>query len=169
MTATNINRIAANPVGGTTLHISCADSTSHASRSDTPRMPWNNASQKRTLQRTVVLTPDELGGLLCYLRTASSPLTQGPIFTETTDLCRFLAHLEPDVTLILCGFRHAKEVAWATLRDVDLYIVPCTWLRDLPTADPQRRAALAAKLVTAHRRSPIECRFAEKPDDDIPF
>ena len=120
---------------------------------------------------TIVLVPEDLGGLRAYLRKASSPLVSGPVFTTLDDLDKFLFYIRPAPRLILCGSRYADGVSRITKYKADLFIVPAQWLRNMPPHEPLLRAAYAVQLVTAHRSSPIDCRLAwnSRDDDDIPF
>jgi len=106
---------------------------------------------------TAVLVSGPLGALQLYLRRGPGSLCCiGPVTTPrqlTDDLCR----LPPPCIVVLCGTRHLRPIAEQVLQRTDLYIVPACWLASVPASDPAGRAALAVRLVNAHRRAPIEC------------
>jgi hypothetical protein len=103
---------------------------------------------------TAVLVPGPLGALRLFGRRTPGPLR--PISTITS----------PE-QLHIGRKRHADALLGHILCHTDLYVVPARWLASVPREDLLARATLAARLVAAHRRRPIERYYAE--DDDSFF
>lgn len=125
-------------------------------------------SRRRTTTRsTAVLLPGLLGGLQLYTRRAPGRLrTEGPLL-DVQHLDDRLRQLPNPCSVILCGRRHLGQIADLVLSSTDLYVVPLDWLDaiSLPHSsephDLDKRALLAARLASAHRRAPIE-RFCAR-------
>jgi len=105
---------------------------------------------------TAVLIPDTLGALHLYVRHRPGPLRLAQVIAHAADLDSALYALPHPLTLILCGARNLDEVASVALGHGDFYLVGIRWLSSIPRELIYARAALAAKLVTAHRARPIE-------------
>lgn len=108
----------------------------------------------------VILVPAPLGGFRCFnfLR----GLDDGFLVAEPNRLRHHLAWLPAPRIVVLCGRNHRKQIRDAVLDRAELYVLPATWLRSIPATAPRARAALAARLVTAHVRHPIEHFCAEE-------
>lgn len=104
----------------------------------------------------LILVPGALGGLQAFVRRASGVPTAGPAIARHDDLRAYLRQLPQPRAVVLCGSRNAIEVANTVLDIADLFVVPHPWLRAVHPTDTAARAALAARLVTAHRNRPIE-------------
>ncbi len=126
-----------------------------------PRRNTRRATRQGTA--TAVLVTGCFGSLHLYTRRGAGPLRDVRIVTHAAELTDLIRRLSPPCVVVLCGTRHISAVARCVLPRHDLYVVPTCWLRAAGPRDPHGRATLAAQLVTAHRRAPIE-RFVG-PDD----
>jgi len=114
----------------------------------------------------LILVPEYFGGLRLYVRAGRGSLRQGPIAGLPADVRACLLDLPAPRIVILCGQRFADVLADAVLDLADLFVVPNTWLRTLPSIRPGERALHAARLAIAHARAPIEhrlCRHIDGP------
>jgi len=116
---------------------------------------------------TVILAPEYFGGLRLYWRPDRGALRHGPILVHPDELRAALNELPGPATVVLCGRRFADQVADAILDLADLFVVPNTWLRNLPARDPVDRALHGARIAAAHARAPVEHRLGRTPD--LPF
>lgn len=122
----------------------------------------------RITRSTAVLLPGPFGGLHLYTRRAPGPLRAHDPLIDAQHLVHQLQRLPTPCTVVLCGRRYLTPVAKAVLPAADLYVVSLHWLETLDAADTAGRASLAARLVSAHRRAPIECLWAH-PQLRLPF
>ena len=115
-----------------------------------------------------ILVPGPLGVLQAFLRRFSGVPIHGPTIGHPDDLLACLRQLRQPRTVVLCGSRNALEVAGTVLDLADLFVVPRPWLRAVHPSDTAQRAALAARLVAAHRKWPIQ-RFYARDLYDLVF
>jgi hypothetical protein len=125
-----------------------------------PSRLWRPALRPEPLS-TAVLVPGPLGALEVHVRRPGRPLEAVATVTDARTLHEALRDLWPPGVAILCGRRHADDVLEHVLEHADLYVVPAHWLAAAPRDDPRARAALAARLVAAHRRHPIERYYCD--------
>lgn len=113
--------------------------------------------RRRTMCASIaVLVPAPLGALHLYTRYAPGPVSFADVVANPAELVSAITGLPFPRVAILCGTRLVDEVADAVLTWADLYVVPSRWLERIPRENLYERAALAAKLVSAHRAQPIE-------------
>lgn len=129
--------------------------------------PERNAIGCTTRPTTLILVPGRLGGLHLFERTGAAMPKRG-LWLDHPGQLRDFIRTRPRSTVVLCGSRYALCVARAVCHIADLYLVPLTWLRSVQRDQLQARAALAARLATAHRARPIEC-IARREPCPLPF
>lgn len=137
-----------------------------ARRGTIPVDPCRPSGARR--MATALLLPGPLGTLRLYTRRGSGRLRCVGAITSLSQLARHLAELPPPRRIVLCGRRHLADIAPAVLSGDDLHLVPLHWLAHLPRQDGHARAALAAHLVSAVQRGPIE-RLCAHPQLPFPF
>ncbi len=71
------------------------------------------------------------------------------------DLAQVLGPFGDPLVVGLVGTRQADFVAGQVLEFADLVAIPDCWLRRVPRRDLQRRAEVAARIITAHRTNPL--------------
>jgi len=120
-----------------------------------PLLPLRLDTPRRTTSAAVLVT-GSFGSLHLYTRRGPGPLRDVRVITHAPELADLIEQLPPPCVIVLCGTQYLSGVARCVLEHHDLYVVPTCWLRTVPTTDPHGRATLAAQLVTAHRRRPIE-------------
>lgn len=117
---------------------------------------------------TLVLIPCPFGYVL-FVRWPGQRLRACSAIVAPPDLTDAVRSLGDPLTVVLIGRRHADAVARAVLDDAELVIVPEAWLRGVPRRALSARAAVAARVATAHRTAMIEHRLREELQLALPF
>jgi hypothetical protein len=101
-----------------------------------------------------ILFPGPLGFNL-FVRWPRDRVRRCSVIVHASDLAEALGPLGDPLVVGLVGTRQADFVAGQVLEFADLVAIPDCWLRRIPRNDLQRRAEVAARLLTAHRTDPL--------------
>lgn len=101
-----------------------------------------------------ILIPGPVGFHL-FVRWPRDRVRRCSALVDASDLAGALGSLGAPLVVGLVGTRHAELVAGAVLEFADLVAIPDAWLRQVPRSELNRRAELAARIVTAHRGDPL--------------
>lgn len=116
----------------------------------------------------VVIIPNPLGYCI-FVRWPRQRLRACMCVIHPSDLQDTIRGLGDLVSVVLVGRRCADAVSHAVLDTADLVIVPEAWLRRVPRTALATRAAIAARIASAHRASHVEHRQRRDLQMDLPF
>jgi hypothetical protein len=101
-----------------------------------------------------ILFPGSLGFHL-FVRWPRDRVRRCSAVVHASDLADALGPLGDPLVVGLVGTRQMEFVASQVLEFADLVAIPDCWLRRVPRRDLQRRAEVAARILTAHRTDPL--------------
>ena len=101
-----------------------------------------------------ILFPGRLGFHL-FVRWPRDRVRRCSAIVHASDLAQALGPFGDPLVVGLVGTRQADFVADQVLEFADLVAIPDCWLRLVPRRDLQRRAEVAARILTAHRADPL--------------
>jgi hypothetical protein len=101
-----------------------------------------------------ILFPSPIGFHL-FVRWPRDRVRRCSAVVHTHDLADALGSLGHPLVVGLVGTRHMEDVAGRVLEVADLVAIPDCWLRRVPRTDLQRRAEVAARILTAHGANPL--------------
>ncbi len=117
-----------------------------------------------------ILIPGPVGYHL-FVRWPRDRVRRWSALVDASDLAGVLGSLGAPLVVGLVGTRHAELVAGEVLEFADLVAIPDAWLRQVPRGELNRRAELAARIVTAHRGDPLRHYYGREPSasSSLPF
>lgn len=117
-----------------------------------------------------ILFPSAIGFHL-FVRWPRDRVRRCSTVVDTHDLADALGSLGHPLVVGLVGTRHAEDVAGQVLEFADLVAIPDCWLRRVPRKDLQRRAEVAARILTAHGAAPIRLYYGRERSEGsaLPF
>lgn len=101
-----------------------------------------------------ILFPGHLGYHL-FVRWPRDRVRRFSVIVHASDLAEAVGPLGDPLVVGLVGTRQMDFVAEQVLAFADLVAIPSCWLRRVPRRDLQRRAEVAASILTAHRTAPL--------------
>jgi hypothetical protein len=101
-----------------------------------------------------ILFPGPVGFHL-FVRWPRDRVRRCSAVVQACDLAEALGPFGDPLVVGLVGTRQEDFVAGQVLAFADLVAIPVCWLRRVPRSDLQRRAELAARILTAHRTDPL--------------
>ena len=101
-----------------------------------------------------VLLPAPLGYHL-FIRWPRDRIRRSSTIVHPADIADVLRPIGDPLVVALIGTRDADAIANQVLEFADLIAIPEAWLRRVPKRDVGARAAVAARIVSAHRKAPV--------------
>jgi hypothetical protein len=117
-----------------------------------------------------ILFPSPIG-FHVFVRWPHDRVRRCSTVVHPSDLADALGPLGYPLVVGLVGTRDMAVVADQVLAFADLVAIPGCWLRGVPRSDLQRRAEVAARILTAHRADPLRHYLGRESSDlaALPF